>query len=1225
VPENIPTCDPSTSPGGPARPTARILTVNGGSSSIKFALFECVQPLRRRFRGSMERIGFADASLRVVGIDHPDERRPFPAKNIDEAVRRLLDRLSSLGELDGITAVGHRIVHGGPHHFDPQIVTPELLADLRETIPFAPAHLPAEIRLLEALAQRFPDVPQVVCFDTAFHKGLRRVAAQLPIPRHFHDEGIRRYGFHGLSFSYLMEELGRTAGPAVVRGKVILAHLGSGSSLAAVENGFCLDTTMGFTPTGGVMMATRSGDLDPGVLVHLARAEELTADKLDHLVNQESGLLGISGTSSDMRDLVARLESDPSANEAFESYCYSVQKGIAAMAAAMGGVGTLIFSGGIGEHAPEVRGRILSSLCFLGIQFDRDRNRANSSVISSAGSAVLIRVIPTDEEVMIAKAVSRLTAGESQPPKIDSVSPQFQNADGPSDELLRKMDAYWRAANFLSLGQIYLLDNPLLKEPLEHGHIKKRLLGHWGTTPGLNLIYVHLNRVIKQYDLNALYVAGPGHGGPGIVANVYLEGTYTEVYPAITRDEAGMRRLFKQFSFPGGIGSHCTPELPGSIHEGGELGYSLSHAYGAAFDNPDLLVACVVGDGEAETGPLATAWHSNKFLNPARDGAVLPILHLNGFKIANPTVLSRIPKEELRKLLEGYGYNPHFVEGDDPMTVHRELALTLDAVVSNIRQIQTDARSRGFQDRPTWPMIVLRTPKGWTCPKEIDGKREEGSWRSHQVPMGNMDSDEHLRILESWMKSYRPEELFDETGRFRPELAALAPEGEKRMGAIPHANGGALLRNLNLPDYRLYAVGVPAPGAVNGEATRVQGKYLRDVMTLNADARNFRVFSPDELASNRWQDVLESTGRRFVGEIDSADGTQESPDGRAMEMLSEHQCQGWLEGYLLTGRHGFFSCYEAFVHIVDSMVNQHAKWLKVCHEVPWRRPIASLNYLLSSHVWRQDHNGFSHQDPGFIDHVMNKKAEVVRVYLPPDANTLLSVTDHCLRSRNYVNVVVAGKQPAPQWLTMDEAVAHCAAGIGVWAWASNDAGAEPDVVLGCCGDVPTLEALAAVALLREYLPVLKVRLVNVVDLMKLQPATEHPHGLPDTEFDALFTRDKPVIFAFHGYPWLIHRLTYRRKNHQNLHVRGYIEEGTTTTPFDMCVRNRIDRFHLTLDVIARVPGLGDRAAGVAQAVRERLLEHERYIPRYGTDLPEISGWQWAVRDVAVGSAAVQTA
>ena len=777
-----------------------------------------------------------------------------------------------------------------------------------------------------------------------------------------------------------------------------------------------------------------------------------------------------------------------------------------------------------------------------------------------------------------------------------------------SSDLLRNLHAYWRAANYLSVGQIYLYDNPLLKEPLTLAHIKPRLLGHWGTTPGLNFVYVHLNRVIKEYDLNVMYLTGPGHGGPGLVANAYLEGTYTEVYPNVSQDEQGMKRLFTQFSFPGGIPSHVAPETPGSIHEGGELGYSLSHAFGAAFDNPDLLVACVVGDGEAETGPLATSWHSNKFLNPVRDGAVLPILHLNGYKIAGPTVLARIPHDELESLFIGYGYKPHIVGGDDPATMHQLMAATLDAVVADIKKIQRDARTKGSKKRPRWPMIILRSPKGWTGPKEVDGKRTEGTFRSHQVPMGDMSYPSHVKLLEKWMKSYRPQELFDRTGRFLPELADLAPTGERRMSANPHANGGLLLRDLRLPDFREYALKVKKPGAVDGEATRVQGEFIRDVVKCNSN--NFRVFSPDETASNRWGALFEVTNRCSTAEIIPGDD-HVAPGGRVMEMLSEHQCEGWLEGYLLTGRHGMFSCYEAFIHIVDSMFNQHAKWLKVSNQIPWRRPIASLNYLLSSHVWRQDHNGFSHQDPGFIDHVVNKKAEVIRVYLPPDANTLLSVTDHCLRSRNYVNVIVAGKQPAPQWLNMDAAIKHCTAGLGIWPWASNDRGREPDVVMACCGDVPTLETLAAVELLRKFFPGVKVRVINVVDLMKLQPQREHPHGLSDKDFDSLFTTDKPIIFAFHGYPWLIHRLTYRRTNHKNLHVRGYKEEGTTTTPFDMTVMNDLDRFHLVGDVIDRLPQLGSRAAYTKQALGEKLIEHKQYISEHGDDLPEIRNWRWS--------------
>jgi xylulose-5-phosphate/fructose-6-phosphate phosphoketolase len=780
-----------------------------------------------------------------------------------------------------------------------------------------------------------------------------------------------------------------------------------------------------------------------------------------------------------------------------------------------------------------------------------------------------------------------------------------------SDELLHKMDGYWRAANYLSVGQIYLYDNPLLKKPLKLEHVKPRLLGHWGTTPGLNFIYVHLNRIIAQYDLNMIYVAGPGHGGPGLVSNTYLEGTYSELYPNISQDERGLKQLFTQFSFPGGIPSHAAPETPGSINEGGELGYSLAHAYGAAFDNPDLVVACVVGDGEAETGPLATAWHSNKFLNPKNDGAVLPILHLNGYKIASPTVLARIGRSELESLFVGYGYKPHFVEGSDPGRVHRLMAETLDRVIEEIKAIQREARANRSSSRPQWPMIVLRTPKGWTGPKEVDGKKTEGSWRSHQVPFGDMAANkEHVRLLEDWMKSYKPDELFDHNGELKPELAELAPKGNRRMGANPHANGGVLLKDLRMPDFREYAVDVPKPGVVSAEATRLLGRFLRDVMKLNEEQRNFRVFGPDETASNRLDALFEVTDRAWMAETIPED-EKLAPNGRIMEILSEHTCQGWLEGYLLTGRHGFFSTYEAFVHIIDSMFNQHAKWLKATREeIPWRRPIASLNYLLTSHVWRQDHNGFSHQDPGFIDHVVNKKAEVVRVYLPPDANTLLSVTDHCLRSRNHVNVIVAGKQPALQYLDMDAAIKHCTAGIGIWEWASNDKGGEPDVVMACCGDIPTLETLAAVDLVRSHVPDLKVRVVNVVNLMKLQPQIEHPHGLSDKEFDALFTTDKPIIFAFHGYPWLIHRLTYRRTNHKNLHVRGYKEEGTTTTPFDMVVMNDLDRFGLVADVVDRVPKLGAGVGYVKQFVRDKRIEHKEYIRKYGDDMPEVRDWKW---------------
>jgi xylulose-5-phosphate/fructose-6-phosphate phosphoketolase len=790
----------------------------------------------------------------------------------------------------------------------------------------------------------------------------------------------------------------------------------------------------------------------------------------------------------------------------------------------------------------------------------------------------------------------------------DSIS----RPDPLSPELLAKMDAYWRAANYLSVGQVYLQDNALLKEPLALAHIKRRLLGHWGTTPGLNFLYVHLNRLIKQNDLNMIYIIGPGHGGPGLVANTYLEGSYTERFPAIERNAYGLHRLFRQFSWPYGIPSHVAPETPGSIHEGGELGYSLAHAYGAAFDNPDLIVACVIGDGEAETGALATSWHSNKFLNPARDGAVIPILHLNGFKIANPTILARIGREELTALMHGYGYEPHFVEGHDPALVHQSLAGTLDVILARIREIQDQARHGAdgtATERPRWPMIVFRTPKGWTGPKFVDGKPVEGTWRAHQVPISSFKNPEHITQLEDWMKSYRPEELFDANGKLIEELAELAPTGHRRMGANPHANGGELLEALAMPRFRDHAVSVPVPGGVEAESTRVLGKFLRDVMKLNLANQNFRVFGPDETASNRLEAVYEVAGKAWMAEVEDVD-VDLSIDGRVMEVLSEHLCQGWLEGYLLTGRHGFFSCYEAFIHIIDSMVNQHAKWLKVTRDIPWRKPIASLNYLLTSHVWRQDHNGFSHQDPGFIDHLANKKSEIVRIYLPPDANCLLSVADHCLRSRNYINLIVAGKQPSPQYLDIETAVRHCTAGAGIWDWASNDAG-DPDVVMACAGDVPTLEALAAVTLLRDYVPDIRIRFVNVVDLMALQPPSEHPHGLSDFDFDEIFTIDKPVIFAFHGYPGIVHKLTYRRRNHNNFHVRGYKEEGTTTTPFDMVVLNNLDRFQLALDAITRIPRLADQVETAKSRYWTTMERHRLYISEHGEDMPEVLNWKWS--------------
>jgi xylulose-5-phosphate/fructose-6-phosphate phosphoketolase len=798
---------------------------------------------------------------------------------------------------------------------------------------------------------------------------------------------------------------------------------------------------------------------------------------------------------------------------------------------------------------------------------------------------------------------------------MSTITSQPKNSLPLTNEEVQLMNAYWRAANYLSVGQIYLKDNPLLQRPLTIEDVKPRLLGHWGTTPGLNFLYVHWNRIIRERDLNLLYIIGPGHGGPGLVANTYLEGSYTETYPLIERNIDGIKRLFRQFSWPYGIPSHVAPETPGSIHEGGELGYSLVHAYGAAYDNPDLVVACVVGDGEAETGPLATSWHSNKFLNPATDGAVLPILHLNGYKIANPTVLARIPQAELEALMRGYGYEPFTLEGHEPEEMHQKAAAIFDKMFDRIAEIQHDARVKGVTERPMWPMLILRTPKGWTGPKFVDGKPVEGTWRAHQVPFSEVrENPEHLKLLEEWMRSYKPEELFDAKGHFREELVALAPKGRRRMGMNPHSNGGLLLKPLTVPNFREFAVPVDPTnrGALDVETTRVLGKLLDHVMRANKEEKNFRVFGPDETASNRLQDVIPDAGKMWMAETLPVDENL-SETGRVMEVLSEHLCQGWLEGYLLTGRHGFFSCYEAFIHIVDSMVNQHAKWLKTTQEIPWRKPIASLNYLLTSHVWRQDHNGFSHQDPGFMDHLVNKKADVVRIYLTPDANTLLSVADHCLRSRNYINLVVAGKQPAPQWVTMDEAIQLCAAGAGIWDWASTDGGKDPDVVMACCGDVPTLETLAAVTILRKQVPDLRIRVVNVVDLMALQPFSEHPHGLPDEEFDRIFTADKPVLFAFHGYPTLIHRLTYRRNNHDNIHVRGYKEEGTTTTPFDMCVLNNLDRFQLVLDVVRRVPRLKGKVEEAEQIYSEAIERHHLYVTENGEDLPEIRNWKWSAK------------
>jgi xylulose-5-phosphate/fructose-6-phosphate phosphoketolase len=1208
----------------------RILTINGGSSSIKFAIFDAGDSLRRILEGGIERIGLPEATFRVKGSDQADNfSRLVTAPDHTVAVGALMDWIEERSGRDALTAVGHRVVHGGPKYYKPERITAEMVTELKRLSPFDPDHMPEEILLTEAFHRRFPDLPQVACFDTAFHHDLPRVAQLLPIPRRYEAQGVRRYGFHGLSYAFLMEELARLAGTEVAQRRVILAHLGNGASLAAVRDGKSVDTSMSFTPTAGVPMSTRSGDLDPGLVWYLARTEKMTDKQFNEMVNFQSGLLGISETSPDMRDLLEHETQDVRAAEAVALFCYQVKKWIGAFAAALGGLDTLVFAGGIGENAPPIRARICDGLGFLGIELEEKQNAANEGVISAAASRVAVRVIRTDEERMIAKTVCRVLGlgckTENRTMKTDTLTPELlyktpeavnkkeltMKTKTLTPELLHKMDAYWRAANYLSVGQIYLYDNPLLKRPLTLADVKHMLLGHWGTTPGQNFIYVHLNRVIKKYNLDMIYVSGPGHGGPAVVGNTYLEGTYSEIYPNISQDEAGLRKLFVQFSFPGGIPSHASPECPGSIHEGGELGYSLSHSFGAVFDNPDLVVACVVGDGEAETGPLATAWHSNKFLDPATDGAVLPILHLNGYKISNPTILARITREELEQLLRGYGWTPYFVEGHEPGLMHEAMAATLDTAVEQIQKIQQDARVHGNFARPRWPMIVLNSPKGWTGPKIVDGLQVEGTFRSHQVPLSDPATHpEHLKLLEDWLRSYRPEELFDEQGRLKPELAELAPKGERRMGANPHANGGMLLRDLRMPDFRDYAVDVPSPGVGGIGDTHVLGRFLRDVEKLNSEQRNFRVFGPDETLSNGLEALFEVTKRQWDAATVPNDEFL-APTGQVMEMLSEHQCEGWLEGYLLTGRHGLFNCYEAFIHIVDSMFNQHAKWLKVTSHLPWRRKIASLNYLLASHVWRQDHNGFTHQDPGFIDHVVNKKAEVVRVYLPPDANCLLSVMDHCLRSRHYVNLVIAGKHPAPQWLTMDAAVKHCTEGIGIWQWASNDQGVAPDVVMACCGDVPTLETLAAVSIMREHLPDLKIRVVNVVDLMKMQPQTEHPHGLSDMDFDEILTKDKPVIFAFHAYPWLIHRLTYRRTNHDNIHVRGYKEEGTITTPFDMTVLNDLDRFHLVMDAIDRVPQTGEKGIYLKQQLKDKLVEHKQYIDKYGEDMPEIRNWKWS--------------
>lgn len=1155
-----------------------IIALNVGSSSVKAKLY------------------------RVGEHDEPQLSEIDTANFSGNDPHEVIEWIKQCADTYTIAGVGHRLVHGGPW-YDRAVWldnhTKEQIAALAD---FDPEHTPQALQMIEEVQAALPDSPQFASFDTAFFRDMPQVAKRLPLPRKYFDEGLRRYGFHGLSYTYLQETLGKAAGEAIVRGRVIYAHLGSGVSLVATRDGRPIDTTMGFTPAAGVLMSTRSGDLDPGIGLFMQKRHQMGAEEFYHTVNAESGLLGISGYTADMKRLLDDEATDPHAAEAVELFCYRIAQAVGSLATTIGGLDTLVFSGGIGERSAVIRRRITNKLMHLGVRIDDARNKRHDQIISAEGSAAKVYMLATDEMHIVARDTWQL---------IREGGKEMDTNDVPlSNDMVRRIDAYWRAANYLSVGQIYLNDNPLLKEPLQRKHVKNLLLGHWGTTPGQNFIYAHLNRVIRRNDLNMLYISGPGHGGPALVSNTYLEGTFTEYYPDVTQDESGMRKLFKMFSFPGGLSSHVSPQIPGSIHEGGELGYSLSHAFGAVLDNPDLIVACVVGDGEAETGPLATAWHSNKFINPKSDGAVLPILHLNGYKISNPTVLARIEHEELEQLFRGYGWTPYFVEGDDPEHMHQLMAAKLDEAVAEIQRVQSNARNNNDVSRPRWPMIILNSPKGWTGPDVIEGKQIENNFRSHQVPLAVDDAHpENVAVLEAWLRSYRPEELFDEYGRLQPELMDMAPHGMQRMGANPHVDGGALLRELRMPDFRDYAITISQRGVSTHSNMHVLGPFLRDIIALNEQHHNFRIFGPDELVSNRLDAVFEATNRQWNARTKPTDEFLSTEGAVLDSMLSEHQAQGWLEGYLLTGRHGLLHSYEAFIRIVDSMVTQHAKWIKMADELPWRRPISSLNYLLTSHVWRQDHNGFTHQDPGFIDHLLNKKSSVVRIYLPPDANTTLSVADHCLKSRNYINLTITGKHESPQWLSMDEAVEHCTRGISIWDWASNDDG-EPDVVMASAGDVPTLETMAAVSILRKYLPDLKVRVVNVVDLMRLEPATEHPHGLSDADYDRIFTKDKEIIFAFHGYPWVIHRLTYRRAN-RNLHVRGYKEEGTITTAFDMTVRNDMDRFHLVIDVIERAGVEGEDAEILKAMMHKKLIDHTEYITTHGVDMPEIQDWRWS--------------
>jgi xylulose-5-phosphate/fructose-6-phosphate phosphoketolase len=1214
---------------------AQVLVLNAGSSSIKFSLFAGANDeLRAQARGQLDGLAghggprfVARRPDRSVIVDRRWEPREYLSH--DGALKTLLAFVRDLVGDDALSGAVHRVVHGGDVFAGPVRVDDEVLARLQGFVPLAPLHQPHNLRGIRLLRELEPALPQVACFDTAFHRSQPDVAERFALPEELHQAGVRRYGFHGLSYEYVASSLAALDAPAA-RGRAVLMHLGNGASMCALREGRSVATTMGFSVLDGLCMGTRCGALDPGVVLWLATERGLEPREIERLLYDRSGLLGVSGISADMRTLLS--SPDPRAALAVDLFVYRAGRELGSLAAALGGVDAIVFTGGIGENAGQVRERICRDAAWLGVALDADANAAGGPRISTAASRVAAWVIPTDEELVMARHAQRVLAEADTMEEHMSGSKTVARLEGAAQisefgparatvrgaplakEELAQLDAFWRACNYVALGMIYLRDNPLLREPLRPEHVKDRLLGHWGASPALAFVYTHLNRVIRAHQLDVLFMAGPGHGAPGVLGPVYLEGTYSEVYPDKSLDEEGLRRFFKQFSFPGGIGSHCTPETPGSIHEGGELGYVLSHACGAAFDNPDLIVAAVVGDGESETGPLATSWHVNKFLNPIRDGAVLPVLSLNGYKINNPTLLARIPDDELVSLLRGYGWTPFLVEGSEPETMHQAMAATLDRCVEAIRGAQAEARRTGRAERVHWPMIVLRAPKGWTAPAEIDGHRLEGSWRAHQVPIAGVKNDpKRLAMLEGWLRSYRPEELFDAAGAPVSTVRAAAPRGARRMGANPRANGGLVKRPLRLPDFREYAVEVAAPGQSRAEATRVMGRFLRDAMRANPES--FRMFGPDENTSNKLDAVYEVSRKLWLEERlpQDADGAELAPDGRVVEMLSETTLEGMLEGYILTGRHGLLSTYEAFAHVIDSMFNQHAKWLSICNQLSWRKEIASLNLLITSTVWRQDHNGFTHQDPGFLDVVVNKSSAVTRIYLPPDANCLLSVADHCLRSEDYVNVIVADKQPHLQYLPMDAAIAHCTKGVGIWDWASSDEGHEPDVVMACAGDVATLEALAATALLREAFPDLKLRFVNVVDLFRLQPDTEHPHGLSDRDFEALFTADKPIIFNFHGYPWLVHRLAYRRRNHPNLHVRGYKERGSINTPLELAIENQIDRYSLAQDVIDRVPRLRGPGAHAKERFRDRQIQCRLYAHERGVDPPEMVNWCWPPR------------